>query len=97
MINKQLNQKDTALERVLGCKASVATCVVVEPRAVTLLHSGAGIRARIVRCWLVKNVRDVHAQVEVLDAVVHVTHIKCFPRWHLAIWVIGVVQRHATQ
>ena len=69
----------TVLESVLGCKACVTTCVVVEPRAVTLLHSGAGIGARIVRCWLVKHVRNVHAQVEVLNAVVHVTHIKCFP------------------
>jgi len=86
-----------ALKSVLGCKACVATCVVVEPRVVTLLHSGTGVRARVVRCWLVKHVGDVHAQVKVLNAVVHVTHIKCFPRWHFAIWVIGVVQRHATQ
>ena len=71
--------QDNLVKDVLGSQARVATCVVVQTRRITLLHRGAGVGARIVRRWLVKHVGNVQAQLQVLDAVVHVAHVKGFP------------------
>ena len=64
--------QDNSVEDVLGSQSRVATSVVVQTRRITLLHSRAGVGTRIVRCWLVKHIGNVQAQLQILDAVVHV-------------------------